>query len=41
LQAMSTYSEGDEGSQDQALAPPRPTPVVWPTLQARDAILAV
>ena len=41
LRAMSTCSKGDEGSQDQALAPPRPTPDVRPALQARDAILAV
>jgi len=38
---MSTSSEGDEGSQDQAFAPPRPTPIARPALQARDAILAV
>ena len=38
---MSTSSESNEGSQDQALAPPRRTPVARPALQARDTILAV
>jgi len=39
---MSTSPEDDCAlPQDQVLAPPRPTPVVRPALQARDAILAV